>query len=196
MVYDMASADSLYGIDELHPTKASSPYAGSKIAAENLVMSYWHAYGHPVTVIRPFNTYGPFQKTGGEGGVIAIFIKTALDGDTLNIYGDGAQTRDFLYVDDCAEFVISAGLSGLTDGQVLNAGLGRDVMINELAEMIAAGTASDIKHVEHIHPQSEIAKLLCNYNKAETLLGWRPKTGLEEGIRRTREWIRDNPGLI
>ena len=199
MVYDAASADGGAdggaGIDENHPIKASSPYAGSKIAAENMVMSFWHAYKHPVTIVRPFNTYGPFQKTGGEGGVIAIFIKKALCGEPLNVYGDGSQTRDFLYVEDCADFVIDAGLSNLTDGEVLNAGLGKDITINELARAIANGR-SEIAHVEHIHPQSEIAKLLCNYGKAERMLGWSPKVGLEEGVRRVWDWIAANPEMV
>ena len=188
MVYDMADMESDAGINELHPTKASSPYAGSKIAAENMVMSFWYAYGHPITIIRPFNTYGPLQKSSGEGGVIAIFIKNALDGKAISIYGDGRQTRDFLYVEDCADFVIRAGLSARTNGRILNAGFGKDISINQLAHMISGGS-TQIKHIRHIHPQSEIARLLCNYDKAEELLGWTPKISLEEGIRRTREWI-------
>lgn len=186
MVYDRASDKN--GITEVHPTKPASPYAGSKIAGENMVLSYWYAYGLPVVVIRPFNTYGPFQKTSGEGGVVAIFIKRSLEGQTLNIYGDGNQTRDLLYVEDCAEFVTATGYSDSVNGEIVNAGLGRDISINDLALLIAQSKNS-IRHVEHIHPQSEIQKLLCNYQKAKKLLGWEPKTSLEEGIRKTKEWI-------
>ena len=101
MVYDRASREE--GIDEMHPVKPASPYAGSKIAGENLVLSYWHAYKLPTVVIRPFNTYGPFQKSGGEGGVIAIFIKNFLEGrgflevDTpiLTTIAGGANARPF-----------------------------------------------------------------------------------------------------
>jgi nucleoside-diphosphate-sugar epimerase len=189
MVYDRCHDDS--GITEEHPTKPASPYAGAKIAAENMVLSYHYAYGLPAVVIRPYNTYGPFQKTGGEGGVVAIFIHNKLAGKTLNIYGDGTQTRDLLYVEDCARFVAWAGYSNAVNGHIVNAGLGRDVSINELAMMIA-GDPSRIRHVPHIHPQSEIPKLLCNPAKAERLLGWRPEVTLEEGLRRTEEWIRNN----
>jgi len=153
------------------------------------VLSYYHAYGLPTVVIRPFNTYGPFQKTGGEGGVVAIFIKNKLAGKTLNIYGDGTQTRDLLYVEDCARFVVKAGYSDKVNGEIMNAGLGQDISVNDLALLIA-GDASRIEHVEHIHPQSEIQKLLSDYSKAERLLGWQPEVTLEEGIRRTEEWIR------
>jgi len=189
MVYDRCTDET--GITERHPTKPASPYAGSKIAAENMVLSYYYAYGLPTVVIRPFNTYGPFQKSGGEGGVVAIFIKNKLTGATLNIYGDGTQTRDLLYVEDCARFVAEAGYSDRTNGEIINAGLGRDITINDLAKLIV-GDDSRIRHVPHIHPQSEIQKLLCNYGKAKALLGWEPRVSLEEGIRRTEAWIRDN----
>ena len=193
MVYDMATDPA--GINELHPTKPASPYAGSKIAGENMVLSYWYAYGLPTVVVRPFNTYGPFQKTGGEGGVVAVFIKRSLAGDTLNIYGSGEQTRDLLYVTDCARFVVEAGYSDKVNGQILNAGLGRDVSVNELAALIEPNPAK-IVHVPHIHPQSEIMKLLCDSRKAGELLGWSPQVGLEQGLQLTRQWIEKNPQLI
>lgn len=193
MVYDQAgNAD---GISELHSTKPASPYAGSKIAGENMALSYWFAYGLPVVVVRPFNTYGPFQKTGGEGGVVAIFIKRALAGEPLQIYGSGDQTRDLLYVDDCARFVVEAGYSAKADGEILNAGLGRDVSVNELAQRIADDPAK-ILHVPHIHPQSEIMKLLCDSRKAGRLLDWTPRTSLEQGLALTRDWIRRHPELV
>ncbi|WP_431800923.1 NAD-dependent epimerase/dehydratase family protein [Halobacillus andaensis] len=187
MVYDRAASPA--GIKETDPVKPASPYAGAKIAAENMVLSYFFAYGMPTVVVRPFNTYGPFQKTGGEGGVVAIFIKNKLEGKSLQIYGDGTQTRDLLYVEDCARFVVEAGYSDKADGEILNAGLGRDISINDLASLIIKDV-NKIKHVTHIHPQSEIQKLLCNYDKAEKLLGWKPLYSLENGITRTEEWIK------
>ncbi len=186
MVYDRCADEK--GISEEHPLKPASPYAGSKIAAENMVLSYYYAYGLPTVVIRPFNTYGPFQTTGGEGGVVAIFIKNKLAGKDVHIYGDGKQTRDLLYVEDCARFVVEAGYSEKVNGKIVNAGLGRDISINELA-MLIMEDSSRIRHVEHIHPQSEIQKLLCNNESAKRLLGWEPAVSLEEGIRRTEQWI-------
>lgn len=193
MVYDRAQTAT--GITEAHPVKPASPYAGSKIAGENMVLSYWYTYGLPSVVVRPFNTYGPFQKTGGEGGVIAIFIKKKLAGEELCIYGDGVQTRDFLYVEDCADFVVRCGYSNAVNGEIVNAGLGRDITVNDLALLIA-GEPEQIRHVPHIHPQSEIMKLLCNYEKTGRLLGWQPRHSLESGIAKTTEWIRQNPTLI
>lgn len=187
MVYDRAIDAS--GINESHPVKPASPYAGSKIAAENMVLSYWYAYKMPAVVIRPFNTYGPFQKSSGEGGVVSIFIQKAVKNETLNIYGSGEQTRDLLYVEDCANFVVKSGFSEKVNGEIVNAGTGRDISINELAKLIA-GCDENIKHVPHIHPQSEIMKLLCNYKKAKELLDWEPLFTLEEGIEKTRDWIK------
>ncbi len=188
MVYDRANDEN--GITERHSIKPASPYAGSKIAAENMVLSYYFAYQLPTVVIRPFNTYGPFQKTGGEGGVVAIFIKNKLNNKTINIYGDGTQTRDLLYVEDAARFIIESGYSNKVNGEIVNAGLGRDISINDLA-MLIVKDESKIKHVEHIHPQSEIQKLLCNYSKAKNLLDWNPTISLEEGIKRTEQWIKN-----
>jgi len=156
-----------------------------------MVLSYHFAYGLPVVVVRMFNTYGPYQKSGGEGGVVAIFIKKKLDEENLSIYGDGSQTRDLLYVEDCAHFVAEVGYSNTVNGEIVNAGLGRDISINALAKLVV-GDESRIQHAPHIHPQSEIAKLQCNYSKAKRLLGWEPRVGLEEGIVRTEAWIRSN----
>lgn len=186
MVYERSLDEA--GISEVHPVKPASPYAASKLAGEALTLSYYYAYGLPTVVVRPFNTYGPFQKSSGEGGVVAIFIRRNLRGEDLNIYGDGTQTRDLLYAEDCADFVIKAGTDSRADGQLLNAGLGKDVSINELAYIICKDK-NRIKHVPHIHPQSEIQKLLCNYDKARSLLSWQPRISLEEGIARTSEWI-------
>jgi Nucleoside-diphosphate-sugar epimerases len=187
MVYDKSDEN---GIDENHPTKPISPYGGAKIAAENMVLSYYNSYKLPTVVIRPFNTYGPFQKTNGEGGVVAIFINRALKGEELNIYGTGEQTRDLLYVKDCARFVIMAGLTDKVNGEIVNAGTGRDVTVNELADIISNNRVN-INHVKHIHPQSEIMKLKCNYLKAKKLMGWEPKYSLEQGISEIEEWIKN-----
>jgi len=189
MVYDVAGADG--PISEIHKLKPASPYAGSKLAAENLAESYHHAFGLPVTILRPFNTYGPFQKTNMEGGVVSIFIKRDIKGESLDIFGDGTQTRDLLYVDDCAEFIVTAAFSEKADGEVINAGTGTDVSINELAAMIC-NDQGRIRHVTHHHPQSEIRRLVCDHSKAERLLGWVPKTSLKDGIEKTRKWIIDN----
>ena len=187
MVYDAATAEGAIG--EGHGLRCASPYAASKLAAEKLTESFYYAYGLPAVVLRPFNTYGPHQRADGEGGVVAIFCQKKIAGEALGIYGDGTQTRDLMYVEDCARFIVMAGLSDQANGRVLNAGLGADVSVNDLAMMVVRD-ASRIEHLPHIHPQAEIAKLLCDYSLAESVLGWRPTVSLKEGIERTDAWLR------
>lgn len=187
MVYNTVSTGG--AISETHPTIPASPYAGAKLAGENLVQSYYHAYGLPTVILRPFNTYGPFQKSTGEGGVVSVFIQRELRKDVLNIYGDGTQTRDLMYAEDCAEFVVMAAYSNNINGKILNAGAGQDITINDLAAMICKDTVR-IKHVKHIHPQSEIPKLLCDYSKSKEMLGWEPKTNLNMGIEYVKKWMK------
>lgn len=188
MVYDMV--DSEDGISEGHPTKPASPYAGSKLAAENMAEGYYHGYDLPVTILRPFNTYGPYQKTSMAGGVVSIFTSRDIRGKPLKIFGDGTQTRDLLYVTDCARFIVEGTFNDETVGEVINAGTGTDVSINDLAELIATD-GTEITHVEHHHPQSEVQKLLCDPTKAKDILDWEPEVTLAEGVSRLRTWLRE-----
>lgn len=183
MVYKRGGEE---GISEEHPTESASPYAGSKIAAENLTLSYYKTYGLPIVIVRPFNTYGPFQKSNGEGGVVPIFVANAMAKKPLCIYGDGTQTRDLLYVEDCADFILKAPEKKEAIGEIINAGTGKDIAIKDLALLIS-GDEKSIQHIPHIHPQSEIAKLKCNAQKAYRLLGWQARTSLSEGILKLKE---------
>lgn len=188
MVYDASHVEA--GINENHALRCASPYAASKLASEKLAESFHHAYGLPVVILRPFNTYGPHQRSDGEGGVIGIFVREKINGGVLGIYGDGTQTRDLLYVEDCARFIVMAGFADAANGRVLNAGLGADISINDLAMMIVQDPQR-IVHKEHIHPQAEIAKLLSDYSEAKSLLGWTPTVSLSDGIERTERWLED-----
>ena len=129
-----------------------------------------------------------------EGGVISIFIKSFLEGKPLNIFGDGKQRRDFLYVEDAAEFIVKAAFSNKAVGEIINAGSGRDISIRDLALLICRDPKR-IRYIKHPHPQSEIPRLLCDYTKAKQILGWSPKKSLEDGIKKTREWIKVKLGL-
>lgn len=189
MVY--AAAASNYGIDENHLTCPSSPYAAAKLSGEELTLSYYYSYNLPVVILRPFNTYGEYQKDTSEGGVISIFIKKRLMNEPLIVYGNGSQTRDFLYVTDCADFVVESGYNNKTNGKIINAGSGADISITDLAKLIA-NKESEIRYVTHIHPQSEIEKLLCNSKLAENLIGWKPKIPLTVGILKTENFIKNN----
>ncbi len=186
MVYDLA--DSNIPISEDHRIKSASPYAGSKVAAEELALSYYYGLNLPILIVRPFNVYGPFQKTNMEGGVVSIFVKIKLKNEKLKIFGTGNQTRDLLYVEDCVEFILKASECESCIGEVINAGTGKDVSINDLAKLIIKDE-NRIEYVEHPHPQSEIMKLVCDNTKAKRLLNWEPKISLEQGIVLLEEWI-------
>ncbi|MFW9988898.1 MAG: NAD-dependent epimerase/dehydratase family protein [Candidatus Odinarchaeota archaeon] len=188
MVYNFANSHK--AISENHELKPTSPYAGSKLAAEELALSYFYGLKLPVVILRPFNTYGPFQKANMEGGVVSIFVKRKLNNKKLKVFGDGTQTRDFLYVEDCAEFIVLASESENAIGQIINAGTGKDISINDLARIIV-GDKDRIEYVDHQHPQSEIKKLVCDNSKAKEVLNWEPKTSLEEGISKLENWLKE-----
>ena len=179
------------GLETMSPDARAS-YLAAKLAAEQIALSYAAAYGMQVVVVRPFNTYGPFQRADGEGGVVGVFLRQHLCGSPLFIFGDGRQTRDLMYVEDCSDFIVRAALSEAATGEILNAGSGRDVAIADLARMIEP-RGHRIEHIEHPHPRSEIPRLVCDYAKAERLLGWRPRISLEEGLERTRSWLQPRP---
>lgn len=189
MIYDLS--DYKTAISETHPLKPTSPYAGSKLAAEDLALSYWYGYNLPVIILRPFNTYGPYQKTNMEGGVVAIFVKNKLNNEKLKVFGDGTQTRDLLYVEDCAEFIVKSSENDNCIGEIINAGTGKDISINDLA-MLIVNDKSLIEHVEHHHPQSEVMKLACDYSKAKRILNWEPRFPLKKGILKLEEWIKEH----
>jgi UDP-glucose 4-epimerase len=173
-------------IDERYPTRPASPYAAAKLAGEHLTLSYYHAYGLHALVLRPFNTYGPYQKTEGEGGVVVTFLNQHLHDIPVVVFGDGRQTRDLLYVGDCADLIGRAGESNAA-GSVINGGLGRDIEIRDLAKLVSGGRP--VEYAPHPHAQSEVWRLVCDNSKAKQLLGWKPRVGLEEGLALTRHWL-------
>jgi nucleoside-diphosphate-sugar epimerase len=177
-------------ISEEHPPGAGSPYAACKLAAENLCLGYHRAYRLPVVVVRPFDIYGPFQRREGEGGVVARLQRRAMAGESLVLGGDRKQTRDFVYVEDCAALIAEAGLSRRCEGEVLNAASGRGVPLGELAEMIAGDRVATR---EPEHPSGEPSEMVGDGSKAAALTGWKPSVDLREGLERTRAWMEAHP---
>ena len=176
------------GIDEQHPTKPLSPFVASKLAAENIVTSFYYTYKLPVTIIRPFNVYGPYQGFNSEGAVVTSFIYNTLKGKDIKIYGNGNQTRDFIYVKDCVDLIAKAGYSNESNGEIINAGTGVDISIKDLAQLISKDRVP-IKYVKHNSPLTEIMRSKCNYIKAKELLNWEPKYNIEQGLKETEEWM-------
>jgi UDP-glucose 4-epimerase len=188
MVYDTSRTT---GISENHAVLPMSPYAASKLAADHSALGYHYAYGDRTLILRPFNIYGPFQKTNTEGGVVSIFIKRWLNDQPLTIFKTGLQTRDLLYIEDCVEFVYKASISKKCNGMILNAGYDKDIKIIDLAKLVTNNDESKIRFVKHPHPQSEIMKLLCDSRKARRLLRWKPKTEITEGIHKLTKWMAE-----
>ena len=206
MTVVQTSTSEVYGtaqtvpIDEAHPLRAQSPYAASKIAADQLALSYHRAFGLPVTVVRPFNTFGPRQSR--RAIIPTVIAQLAGGANTLSL-GNLHPTRDLLYVTDTARGFLLAGRTEAALGEEINLGTGQEISIGELARLIARlmGVEAEIVQDEaRLRPAaSEVERLCAGIAKAEDLLGWAPggdgATSLEEGLRRTIAWFSDRPAL-
>lgn len=185
------SSSEIYGthdgfIKEEDPLYPSSPYAASKVAADRYCYSYWNTYKLPISIIRPFNTFGPKHTYD----VIPKFIDLALKGEPLTIYGKGDQTRDFSYVDDTIRGFLIMGSNPKAIGQAVNFGSGKDYMIIDIAKKIIEFSGSKSKIV-HVEPRtSEVGKLLCDYSKAKKLFGWEPSISIDDGLKKNIEWAK------
>ena len=167
----------------------ASPYAASKLAAEVIAQSYARTYDLRLTTVRPFNVYGPWQRDDAEGGVVARFLSRNLAGASLEVHGDGAQTRDFVYVNDCARGIVDAATESAV-GRTLNLASGAETSIAELAALIA-GDPRRVRHVPHPHPEAEVARYIGDAALARQALGWTPRVDLAAGLARTRAWFAD-----
>jgi len=176
-------------IMEDHPLNPSCPYTASKIFGEELVTAYYKTYNLPMVILRPFSIYGPWQRSDSEGGVMSIFIDRLIKGQPLEVFGDGKQSRDFFYVNDCAEFIVKAAFSDNAIGEIFNAGSGQEIQIKNLAERIAMSKTA-IRFIEHHHQFAEIMTMRADSRKAMEMLSWKKKTNLEEGIRQTTDWLK------
>ena len=176
-------------IDEDHPLQGQSPYSASKIGADKLVESYYRSFNVRSITIRPFNTYGPGQS---NRAVIPTIITQALAGNVVRL-GNLDAIRDFTYLDDTVEGFLLAGQAGLWDGETYNLGSGQEISIGDIAELIFKIMGKQpVIQVEQsrLRPEkSEVLRLISDNQKAKTVLGWQPNVGMEEGLRRTIEWI-------
>jgi NAD dependent epimerase/dehydratase len=178
-------------IDEQHPLNAQSPYAATKIAADQLALSFWRSFETPVVVARPFNTFGPRQSARA---VIQTLITQALGREEVEL-GSLHPTRDFLYVEDAVSGMMRCAETEGVEGEVVNLGSGAEISIADLAELVFRLVGRELPITfspdRARPPLSEVERLLADRSKAEQLLGWTPKVGLEEGLRRTIEWFED-----
>ena len=181
-------------ITEKHPLQGQSPYSASKIGADQIAMSFYTSFGTPVSIIRPFNTYGPRQSTRA---VIPTII-TQIAGGQLKIkLGALEPTRDFNYIEDTVSGFIEIAKSEATIGEVINIGNNYEISIGDTANLIAEIMSEDIDfetETDRLRPdKSEVFRLWCDNSKAKNLINWQPKysgkKGLKEGLRKTIEWF-------
>ncbi len=174
--------------DESHPVCPLDPYGASKAAFEHYLPLYHSNYGVSFTVLRYANVYGPRQDPFGEAGVVAIFTGQMLHGQQAVINGSGEQERDFVYVGDVAQANILALDRG--EGGIYNIGTGVGTSINEIFARLEDATNYQRSAVHGPAKAGEVFKVYLNADKAAGELGWKPRTGLQEGLRLTVEYFR------
>jgi dTDP-glucose 4,6-dehydratase len=192
------SSSEVYGtalsepMDEEHPLNPRSPYAGTKAGADRLAYSYWVTYGLPITIVRPFNNYGPYQH---PEKVVPRFITHALRNEPLTVHGDGHASRDWVFVDDVAEAIdaVIAADGAKVHGEVINLATGRDLSIEAIADLVLErlGKPKSLK-VHTPERPGQVERHIGSTERAERLLAWRARTSFEQGLDRTIGWYNDN----
>lgn len=192
----VTSTSEVYGtakyvpIDENHPRQPQSPYSATKIGADAVAMSFYNAFGLPVVIARPFNTYGPRQSARA---IIPTIITQIASGVREIKVGDLTPTRDFNYVKDTASGFIALGETPGIEGQEFNIATGTEISMADTLDMIARIMERDVRYVtdtERLRPsKSEVFRLCGDNRKITAVTDWRPKFTLEEGLRATIDWF-------
>ena len=176
-------------IDEEHPLHPQSPYAATKVGADQVALSFQRSFGTSVVVVRPFNTYGPRQSARA---VIPTIVTQALARDVIEL-GATDTTRDFVFVEDTARGMMRCAEADSIEGEVINLGTGTEISIGELAERVLRELGKEVRveldEARLRPPDSEVERLVADTTKAKRLLGWEPEVDLDEGLRRTIEWL-------
>ena len=180
-------------MDENHPANAQSPYAASKVAADQLALSYHRSFGLPVKIIRPFNTYGPRQSARA---IIPTFVTQVLNGEKTIKLGNLNPTRDFTFVEDTIEGFLAIMQSKKLFGEITNIGMNEEISVGELGQLIIQLCRKKIhiaSDVQRIRPaDSEVERLKCDNAKIKQATRWKPKYSLREGLKNTIDWIEKN----
>lgn len=197
-----ASTSEVYGDPQVHPQTEDywghvnpvgirSCYDEGKRCAETLFFDYWRQHNLRIKVARIFNTYGP-RMHPNDGRVVSNFIVQALRGDPISIYGDGAQTRSFCYVDDLVDGLIRLMESSDEHVGPINLGNPSELTIRQVAEMVVATTGSSSALVVRPLPSDDPMQRCPNIDRARKILGWQPVVGFQEGLERTVAYFHDH----
>lgn len=197
------STSEIYGtakyvpIDENHPAQAQSPYSASKIGSDAVATSFYKSFDLPITIIRPFNVFGPRQSARA---VIPTIITQILSGQKEISLGSPLPTRDFTYVKDTVSGIRRIAQSDDSTGKTINLGSGREISIGELANLIKVITGSEVefkfKVEERMRPgSSEVERLLCDNKLLIETVNWSPNGKLREGLSKTIDWFKINQNL-
>lgn len=177
-------------IDENHPLQPQSPYSASKIGADSMAMSFYNSFDLPLTIARPFNTYGPRQSARA---VIPTIITQIASGIKEIKLGDITPTRDFNYVEDTCRGFISLAKCPESLGETVNIGSNLEISIAETLELIKELMNSDVNFIsdqQRVRPDSsEVNRLWCDNSKIKLLTGFEPKISLKEGLKKTIDWV-------
>lgn len=172
-------------VDEDHPLNPESPYGASKLAAEKYCYAFHKVHALPITALRYFNAYGPRQGTSGYANVIAIFFQRIREGKPLTTYGDGEQTRDFVYVGDIVRANILAAISPRAVGEIFNIGTGQAASVNQLISIISELSGREQAVIRAAPRAGEVKHSRANIDKASRLLGYEPETDIRRGLSLT-----------
>lgn len=177
-------------VGEDAPRRPDSPYGVSKGVAEEYIRYYHRSKGLSYCTLALANVYGPRQNPFGEAGVVAIFAGKMLGGEAPCIYGDGEQTRDFVFVGDVVEAYRASLRRG--DGEFLNIGTGAETSVNQLFRLMAEIVGFEGEPVYAPPREGELRRIALDCRRAQKVLGWRPRVDLREGLARTVEWYRES----
>ncbi|MBN2543777.1 NAD-dependent epimerase/dehydratase family protein [bacterium] len=180
---------SKFPADESHPLNPLCPYAVHKLTVEKYLYYYKEIYGLKYICLRYANAYGPRQNPFGEAGVVAIFSERMLDGKDVVINGDGTQTRDFVYVTDIARSNLLA--LDYDESDCFNIGTGIETDINEIFGILKIHTGYEMHATHGPAKEGEQQRSCLDYTKITKLLGWKPETGLSDGLKNTVEYFKD-----
>lgn len=179
-------------MDEYHSLYPTTPYAASKAAADHLVTSYCETFGTDSSIVRPFNNYGPRQNEGSYAGVIPITIKRIIKGIPPVIYGDGEQTRDYIYVTDTANAAIDIYKNKNTRDKIVNIASGEEITIKKMITTIAEIMDFQDPIIYEEPRAGDVRRHRGDISLARKLIDFKPKVNFEEGIRQTVEWYKEN----